>query len=119
MSLQGSFSAIICDSMSQLLHIIGLGEGSRYFNYLIIPTDLIVPASVVMREKSKRCSKARGSLGENVGDRIGSFSVCCFLSSKGPEAPRVMKDGVVIPSPCEMLSLLASLEGHRLSPDAL
>lgn len=63
MSLQGGFSAIICDSMNQLLHIIGSGEGSRYFNYLIIPTDLIVPASVVRREKSKQCSKARGSLG--------------------------------------------------------
>lgn len=33
--------------------------------------------------------------GENVGDRIGSFSVCCFLSSEGPETPRVMKDGVL------------------------
>lgn len=87
MSLQGRFSAIICDSMNQLLHIIGSGEGSRYFNYLIIPTDLIVPASVVMREKRKQCSKAGGSLGQNVGDGIGSFPVCCFLSSEGPESP--------------------------------
>lgn len=64
MSLQGGFSAIICDSMNQLLHIIGSGEGSRSLNYLIIPTDLIVPASAVMREKSKRCTGfARGSLG--------------------------------------------------------
>lgn len=123
MSLQGGFSAIICDSMNQLLHIIGSGEGSRSLNYLIIPTDLIVPASAVMREKSKRCSKARGShgvhSGENVGDRIGSFSVCCFLSSEGPETPRVMKDEVVISSPREMLTLLASQEGHRLSSDPL
>lgn len=111
--LQGGFSAIICDSMNQLLHIIGSGEGSRYFNYLIIPTDLTVPASVVMREKSQ------GSLRENVGDRIGSFPVCCFLSSEGPETPRVMKDGAAISSPREMLSLLASQEGHRLSPDPL
>lgn len=82
MSSQGGFSAIICDSMNQLLHIIGSGEGSRYFNYLIIPTDLIVPASVVMRKK------AQASLGENVGDRIGGFPVHCFLSSKGPETPQ-------------------------------
>lgn len=57
--------------------------------------------------------------GENVGDRIGSFSVCCFLSSEGPETPRVMKDGVAISSSREMLSLLASQEGHRLSSDPL
>lgn len=69
MSRRGGFSAIICDSMKQLLRVISWGGG--YVNYLIIPIDLIAPASVVTREKSKRCSKGRGSLGEN--EQIGLF----------------------------------------------
>lgn len=112
MSLQGGFSAIICDSMNQLLHIIRSGEGSRYFNYLIIPTDLIVPASVVVRKK------AQGSLGENVGGRIGGFPVCCFLSSEGPETPKVMKDDLAISSPRETSACWLQ-ERHRLSPAPL
>lgn len=110
MSSQSGFSAVICDSMNQLLHIIGSGEGSGYFNYLIIPTDLIVPASVVVRKK------AQGSLGGNVGDRIGGFPV--LLSSEGPETPRVMKDGAVISSPRETSACWLQ-ERHRLSPAPL
>lgn len=51
-SLPGGFSDIVSDSMNQLLHIISWG--SRYFNCLIIPTDLMAPASDVMRETSEQ-----------------------------------------------------------------
>lgn len=66
--LPGGFSDIVCDSMNHLLHIISWG--SRYFNYPIIPTDLMAPASDVMRETS--------SLREN--EKIGSFVSPCVTS---------------------------------------
>lgn len=76
MSSPGGFSAIVCDSMNQLLHIISWG--SRYFNYPIIPTDPVPLASVVMGETSKQCSKGRSSLREN--EEIGFFVSPCATS---------------------------------------
>lgn len=81
MSSQGGFSAIICDSMNQLLHIIGSGEGSGYFNYLIIPTDLIVPAGVVVRKK------AQGSLGGKCRRQDWWFPCVLFPLLRGSRDP--------------------------------
>lgn len=69
----GGFSAIACDSMNRLLHIISWGSG--YFNYPIIPTDLMASASVVMKEMSEQCSKGKGLLGES--EEIAPFVSPC------------------------------------------
>lgn len=118
MSLPGGFSAFVCDSMNQLLQIL-ISWGGRYFNYKVIPTDLVAPASAVMRETNKQCSKGKGSLGEN--EEMGSFvsSLVQLLMVRGSRDSREMKDRIAICTPCEPLSLLASWEGPRLLPGPL
>lgn len=102
--------------MNQLLHIISWG--SRYFNYPIIPTDPVPPASVVMGETTKQCSKGRVHSGK-MRRYVSLFPLVRLPIVRGSRDPREVIDGIALSTPCEPLSLLASWEGTRLFPGPL